>query len=57
MLPRVFSRGQAIRVGLTSTGIRATATPTLAVDDHRGDDLRCRACVVDAGSFNAVRDL
>ena len=56
MLSRVFSRGQAIRVGLTSTGIRATATPTLAIDDQGGGDLRCRACVVDAGSFSAVRD-
>ena len=28
LVPTSFSRGQAIRVGLTSTGLRATATPT-----------------------------
>jgi hypothetical protein len=28
MIPSVFSRGQAIHVGLTSIGIRVTATPT-----------------------------
>ena len=39
MLPRVFSRGQAIRVGLTFIGIRATATPTQQKGERmpRGD--------------------
>jgi hypothetical protein len=30
LVPRVFSRGQAISVGLTSTGLRATAMPMRA---------------------------